>query len=658
MMNLSPFSDRMLGERYRIIRPLAQGGMARVFLAEDTRLQRQVAVKLIHPHLASDHSFLERFQREAVLAANLNHPNLVNVFDQGSDSGSPFLVMEYVAGRTLRDVLNEFGSIPEAKVVGLLEQVLLGLSAAHRAGIVHRDIKPENVLLADDGRIKLSDFGLARPVSASASEQLLGTAAYIAPETVTAGQADKRADIYAVGILAFELLTSRQPFSGDDASAVAAQHARESVPSPSELLPGLSRQVDELVLWCTEPNPDDRPDDAQELLEYVRAIAKELVDEPAVPKERTSVETQTSSNATKLLSGQDTNATEVIGAASAVGNLSGATKVIGGGQETLDPNATTVIGGQTGLIGDAPGTDEELPFSRWTQARFWRWLLTTLMVIVLATGAGWWFGAGPGALRALPELTNRTVANAQNALSGLELDVVVTNEYSPDVAQGLVIRTEPGAGSLVFSGTQLKLVVSLGPELRAAPNLSGLNVAEATVEITKTGFTFGGAEAWFNSAPAGTVFDYTGVGGEKIAVGSPINLKVSLGPIPSVAGITQDAATALLGSVGLTVSAVTTEYSDTVPNGQVISLVPASEPLGENGTVELIVSKGSNLVIMPKVVGETIAAAQSALKSLGLVVVIDTDKLSSQWGIVKVKSASVKAGAQLRRGDKVTIVSR
>jgi serine/threonine-protein kinase len=279
-------------------------------------------------------------------------------------------------------------------------------------------------------------------------------------------------------------------------------------------------------------------------------------------------------------------------------------------------------------------------------------------VVFLAAGAGWWFGAGPGALRALPELTNRSVAEAQTALSQLDLNVTMTNEYSPEVPQGQIIRTEPAAGSLVFSGAALKLVVSLGPELKVAPKLTGLNVAEATVEITKAGFTFGGAEAWFNALEPGKVFDFTGIDGQKLPVGSAINLKVSLGPIPSVSGVSQEVATGLLTAVGLSVDKVTMQYSDTVPNGQVISLVPASEPLGENGKVELIVSRGSDLVVMPKVVGETIAAASSALKALGLVVVVDTDKLSSQWGIAKVKAASVKAGNKLRRGDRVTIVSR
>ena len=636
-MNQSPFDDRVLGERYRIIRPLASGGMAKVFLAEDLRLQRQVAIKVIHPHLAEDPSFLERFEREAVLAANLNHPNLVNIFDQGSDSGSPYLVMEYVAGRTLRDVLNDFGAIPQAKVVGILEQVLQGLDAAHRAGIVHRDIKPENVLLADDGRIKLSDFGLARPVSAATSSQLIGTAAYLAPELVSKGQSDKRVDVYAVGILAFELLTSSQPYTGDTAAQVANAHTTSRVPAPSSSVDGISPDVDEMVLWCTEINPDDRPENAFELLSYLRNIKGGLQNRPATPVAAQALATSVTDSAATQAISAGPNATTVLNTGDQTGLIHGA-------------NETTLI--------DMAVTEDELPFSRFTGSHFWRWLISTLAVVTLAATLGWWFGAGPGALKALPTLTNRTVAAAQAAVRDLNQTVSVTNEYSSAIAQGKIIRSEPAAGALVFSGGNLKLVVSLGPELKAVPSLIGKNLAEATIEITKAGFVFGGADAWFNDAEAGTVFDYTGSDSKKIAAGSSVTLKVSLGPIPSVAGITQEAAVALLTTAGLTVDSVKTEYSDTVPAGQVISLVPLTQPLGENGSVELTVSKGSDRVTMPKVVGETIAAAQSALKAIGLVVVVDTDKLSTKWGIYRVKSVSVPAGTVLHRGDKVTIVSR
>lgn len=631
-MNQSPLDDRVLGERYRIIRSLASGGMARVLLAEDLRLQRQVAIKIIHPHLAEDPSFLERFAREAVLAANLNHPNLVNIFDQGTDLGSPYLVMEYVAGRTLRDVLNEFGAIPEAKAMAILEQVLQGLDAAHRAGIVHRDIKPENVLLADDGRIKLSDFGLARPVAAASQSQLIGTAAYLAPELVTRGQSDKRVDVYAIGILTYELLTSKQPFVGQSPAQVAALHATSRVPAPSLVAAGVSLEVDQLVIWCTQSEPENRPGNAFELLDYLRGILSGLTDRPAA---RRTVNPTDRANLTEAIS--TSNATSVI-------NSQDQTAFID------SDNATSLI--------DTKPTEDDLPFARLTGSNFWRWLVSSLVVVALAASLGWWFGAGPGALRALPTVAGRTVAAAQSALTDLNQTITITNEYSATVGQGKVIRTEPGAGALVFSGGALKLIVSLGPELKAVPDLVGKNVAESTIEITKAGFVFGGAEAWFNNAAAGTVFDYTGVDGKKIAAGSTLSLKVSLGAIPAVAGISQDAAVTLLTAVGLTVDAVNPEYSDTVPAGQVISLIPLSEPLGESGSVSLTVSKGTDKVTMPKVVGETIAAAKSALISLGLKVVVDTDKLSTKWGIYRVKSASVSAGKVLRRGDSVTIISR
>ncbi len=631
-MNQSPLDDRVLGERYRIIRSLASGGMARVLLAEDLKLQRQVAIKIIHPHLAEDPSFLERFAREAVLAANLNHPNLVNIFDQGTDLGSPYLVMEYVAGRTLRDVLNEFGAIPEAKAMAILEQVLQGLDAAHRAGIVHRDIKPENVLLADDGRIKLSDFGLARPVAAASQSQLIGTAAYLAPELVTRGQSDKRVDVYAIGILTYELLTSKQPFVGQSPAQVAALHATSRVPAPSLVAAGVSLEVDQLVIWCTQSEPENRPGNAFELLDYLRGILSGLTDRPAA---RRTVNPTDRANLTEAIS--TSNATSVI-------NSQDQTAFID------SDNATSLI--------DTKPTEDDLPFARLTGSNFWRWLVSSLVVVALAASLGWWFGAGPGALRALPTVAGRTVAAAQSALTDLNQTITITNEYSATVGQGKVIRTEPGAGALVFSGGALKLIVSLGPELKAVPDLVGKNVAEATIEITKAGFVFGGAEAWFNNAAAGTVFDYTGVDGKKIAAGSTLSLKVSLGAIPAVAGISQDAAVTLLTAVGLTVDAVNPEYSDTVPAGQVISLIPLSEPLGESGSVSLTVSKGTDKVTMPKVVGETIAAAKSALISLGLKVVVDTDKLSTKWGIYRVKSASVSAGKVLRRGDSVTIISR
>ena len=637
-MNTSQNQDRVIDGRYRIIRSLAAGGMARVFLAEDLRLKRQVAVKVIHPHLADDEGFIAQFRQEAILAANLSHPNLVNVFDQGTDLGSAYLVMEYVAGQTLREVIREFGPLSPKRTLGVLESVLAGLSAAHNGGILHRDIKPENVLLADDGRIKLSDFGLARPISAhTETDSVIGTAAYLSPELASRGLADARSDVYAVGILGFELLTGKQPFTGDVAAAVAAQHLTSSVPAPSTLVPSLPESIDELVLWATERDAELRPANAGELLEFVRKVAAELRGEASVPK-------ATNENRTEVISPrvEDQSQTMVLD--------SHVTQLLNGSAEN---QLTQVIS-----TGSQVETQDELAFSSFNGGKFWRWVVSTLLTFALATGLGWWFGAGPGALRSLPELKGRTVAAAQGTLTNLGLNVVVVNEHSADVAQGLVTRTDPSAGSLVADGTALKIYVSLGPELKLVPALTGLNVAEATIEITKAGFSFGGADAWFNAAPAGQVFDYLGSDKKKLPLGSEITINVSLGPLPLVENLSQDVAVALLTTAGLTVAEVKAEYSDSVPAGNVISMTPQTEPLGESGSVSLTVSKGSDKVVMPKVVGETIAAAKSALEALGLRVTVDTNQLSSRWGIAKVKGSSVKAGTTIRRGDAVTIISR
>ncbi len=632
--------ERVLSGRYRIIRPLASGGMARVFLAEDLRLQRQVAVKVIHPHLAEDAAFIDKFRREAVMAAGLNHPNLVNIFDQGTDAGAPYLVMEYVSGRTLRDVLNEFGSLPATRALQTIEAILGGLAAAHQAGILHRDIKPENVLLADDGRIKLSDFGLARPISANTeTESVIGTAAYLSPELVTRGQTDERSDVYATGILLYELLTGKQPFTGEHAAQVVALHANSAVSAPSLVKPEIPELVDEIVLYATERNPQDRPRDASELLQIVRKARAELKLGNSGARGLAPTEVRANHQATTVLPASSL-ATSALGL-----NESDATQLIS--------NATEVIDGRS-----SAGEPETALNEFGSKNRFAKWLVASVLALLLGAGVGWWFGAGPGALRAIPNLQDREVSLATQSLEDLGFSVSVQNENSKTIDKGLVARTDPGSGTLLVSGSKVTVFVSLGPELKVVPKLKGLDVATATAKILAAGFTFGGAEAWFDSQPVGIVFDYSGADGKKQPVGSAVNIKLSLGPLPAVANIPQDVAVGLLTEAGLKVSDVSTEYSETVAAGNVINVVPQSQPLGKGGSVKLMVSKGTEKVVMPRVVGETIAAAQSLLQSLGLVVVVDTNKLQSQYGIAKVKKVSVAPGTTLRKGDRVTIISR
>jgi serine/threonine-protein kinase len=262
---------RLLDGRYQVRARIARGGMATVYLATDLRLDRRVAVKIMHPHLADDANFRDRFIQEARSAARLAHTNVVNVFDQGQDDGLAYLVMEYLQGITLRDLLGEYGRLTADQTMDILEAVLAGLVAAHKAGIIHRDLKPENVLLADDGRIKIGDFGLARAATShtASGQALLGTIAYLSPELVTRGIADTRSDIYAVGIMMYEMLVGEQPFRGEQPVQIAYQHANDSVPAPSLKNPEVPAALDDLTLWATARDPEQRPRDARAMLDQL-----------------------------------------------------------------------------------------------------------------------------------------------------------------------------------------------------------------------------------------------------------------------------------------------------------------------------------------------------------------------------------------------------
>ncbi len=623
--------------------------MATVYLAVDLRLERKVALKIIHPHLANDISFRDKFIREARIAAKLSHPNLVNVFDQGEDGDMAFMAMEFVSGITLRDALKDFGALDWKRALDLFEPMLSGLAAAHRAGILHRDLKPENVLLADDGRIKLGDFGLARDIdNNTATGSLVGTVAYLSPELVMRGTADARSDVYAAGIMLFEMLAGRQPFEGEQAVQIAYQHANDNVPAPSKYNPNVPPLLDELVLWATARDAAHRPNDAVELLAVVQRAKAEL----KAGRKDTAIGIPT-------VNSSNLNSTTVM---PTVAN--DATQILNPDISRLDAEDTRVISdlgnfNQTAVLDDLGYTDQQLnPLEEiGRKRRGFGILITTLLIVLLGAGSGWWFSSGPGGLNFIPNLTSRTADEAQVTLSNLKANIAIAEENSATVAKGLVIRTDPAAGSFFFGGT-ITVYVSSGPRLVNAPNLLGLNLAEATAEIVKAGFSLGEVTSAFNEAPLGKVFDYLGADGNQIPETSKINLSVSLGAIPVVAGLEQEAAVAAIQAVGLKINEITEDYSDTIAAGQVISLIPQSEPLGKNGTVNLVVSKGPNIVTVPNMIGQTVLAAKAALESLGLRVVVNTDQLTTRWGVVPVKRQSAAAGTQLRVGDSITISTR
>ena len=615
--------------------------MATVYLANDLRLERRVAIKIMHGHLSDDSQFKERFIQEARSAARLAHPNVVNVFDQGQDSDMAYLVMEYLPGITLRELLQEHRILTTEQTLDIMEAVLAGLAAAHKAGIVHRDLKPENVLLADDGRIKIGDFGLARAATAATATgaALLGTIAYLSPELVTRGVADTRSDIYAVGIMMYEMLAGEQPFKGDQPMQIAYQHANDSVPPPSARNPRVPPELDELVLWATERNPEDRPKDARALLDRLFETHSELMtSSPQTPTQRTTVLT------TGTPAVHATAETQVLG--SRLRTPSGAAP------------ATTALATSTAA----------------RRRRGW-WIVGAIVLLVAIAGTlGWYFGAGPGSRVTIPEsLAGVSVEDATARLTelGLVVDPTTGEIDSPSIEAGLVAQTDPELGVGVAPGSTVKLLVSTGPRPIAVPAFAGMTEADALAAIEAAPFTLVEPiiRQFDGTVPQGLVIDVLGAD-ETSILALPnygelqqVRLVVSAGPLPEVGGLSPEEAIQVLAGVGLTATAQAEEFSD-FPAGTVsrIDLEPNAEGVNRlfrvGDSVSLIVSRGPDLVQIPDVIGDNIAAAKAELEALGFVVIVDSLIPEQSWdnNLAVVESTSPGPGEFAKRNSEITIV--
>lgn len=634
---------RLIDGRYQVRSRIARGGMATVYLATDLRLERLVAVKIMHGHLADDSQFTARFIQEARSAARLAHPNVVNVFDQGQDADSAYLVMEYLPGITLRELLQEYGALTPQQTIDIVEAILSGLSAAHKAGIVHRDLKPENVLLADDGRIKIGDFGLARAASAAtaAGAALLGTIAYLSPELVTRGVADARSDIYAVGIMIFEMLTGEQPFKGEQPMQIAFQHANDSVPAPSTINPSVSAELDELVLWATARDPEHRPADARALLEQVTETARSLETSiSATGPQKTMVFTG------PLVPPTTTAETQVIGSLAAPGGAAVAAR---------------------------PATGELARGTQSRRRRGWIAFAIVLLLALVAGGAGWWFGAGPGAQVTITDVRGASPEAAEAALleQGLTVAPEAREAYDLEVPAGQVLGTDPPAGESVPRDSEVVLIVSLGAEPTTVPAIAGVPEADARALLEQAGFVV--AEQSITQIdggiPQGSAIGIvtitadgaeTGLGeGAESFRGTPVTLIVSLGPLPDVVGVDPATASAAFEALGLTATVGgDSEFSNDIAEGLVLRAVPAAEGVIRPGaSFTLIVSRGPDLVEIPDVIGESINAAIGLLEDAGFTPIIDTNVPEFFWGIATVQDVDPAQDGSAVRGSDVTIVA-
>jgi len=647
---VDPLIGRLVDRRYLIEHRVARGGMATVYQAMDQRLERPVAVKIMHPHLAEDEEFTRRFIQEARQAARLAHPNIVNVFDQGQEGAVTYIVMEYLPGITLRELLQDFGALTAAQTLDIVKAVLNGLDAAHTAGIVHRDLKPENVLLADDGRIKIADFGLARASThnTATSQALLGTIAYLSPELIARGVSDVRSDIYALGIMMFEMLTGQQPYQGDQAVTIAYQHANDMVPPPSSKQPGVPARFDEIVLWCVGRSPDDRPPHARALLEHIVELEKELGSEALT--QATQVLNQTVAM-TQKMSPVDLQETEVLDPQSVV-------------FDDLEP---TTQRGETdpGIV--ATPVREKKKKSR---VGVWAAVMTVLVLLVAGGGVTWWTTTGPGAPTIVPDVQGGDVAEAILAMIEAELTVAdeVLEEFDLLLPAGIVKGTTPPAGESVDRGSVITLIVSLGPNPVSVPAVTGKTVAELTQELQEVNVLLGTTTEEFNDfVDRGIVLRLqTDVGdslpaGSQILAGATVNAVVSAGAVPTVSGLPVEDARRLLEAVGLQgVVGGDGAFSDTIPEGFVVDIQNlGATTLAPGDSVTLQVSRGPALVEVPNVIGDTIASAKAQLEALGFDVDVNSRFSESDWDrdIAEVTSTNPTAGQEVPRGTTIVLRS-
>ena len=618
--------------------------MATIYVALDTRLDRKVAVKIMHPHLASDEKFVNRFIREAKAAAALSHPNIVAVQDQGwNQSGIPavFLVMELIEGHTLRDYLFEQGSLSPAEALHYLIPVLSALAAAHKIGIVHRDLKPENILISSTGRVKVADFGLAHGelignTLTAESSVILGSVSYLSPEQVQRGVADSRSDVYSIGIVAFELLTGQKPFSGDSPINIAYKHVNDRVPAPSTLVAGIPASLDALIVRATSTNPDERPRDAGEFLEELHKIQVEL--DPK--RSQLSLEL---------------DLPPIV-----IREKSRNTKRVSPPQKSI--SSGTVLPMKSKRNDETPQekstqTSREKRAKASARVRRNRWIA---LILAVAVAGGIWFAfASRGNKVLVQSVVGQSLTQANSMLEPLGLHTkVVQQVFSEVVDKGKIISSDPSGGGHIAPGGTVSLIVSKGAERFSVPNLQGLTSAAAIALLQKNSLLSGTmTDAFSPTLPQGAVISSSPAAGTSVRRDTPVNFVVSKGPellvLNSYVGKSGDQALTELTNAGF-VASTTYAYSDTVAIGAVIS----QNPDGTGGTaskgtkVALIVSQGSESVFVPNVYSFSQARATAMLQDLDLVVTV---KKIGTRAVKTVTDISPKVGTKVKRGSTVVI---
>ncbi|MBQ0985909.1 Stk1 family PASTA domain-containing Ser/Thr kinase [Streptomyces sp. F63] len=645
----------MLDGRYRIDARIATGGMATVYRGLDTRLDRVLALKVMHPGLAADASFVERFIREAKAVARLDHPNVVGVYDQGDDGSHVFLAMEYVAGCTLRDVLRERGALRPRAALDILEPVLAALGAAHLGGLVHRDMKPENVLIGDDGRVKVADFGLVRAVDTDTTASpgtLLGTVSYLAPEQIEHGTADARVDVYACGIVLYEMLTGAKPHAGGSPAQVLYQHLHEDVPPPSAAVPGLAPGLDRLVCDATARAPGARPADAASMLAAVREVRAGLTgaELDAVPPRALTPAAAGSEDRTSVLPRT---------------RAAAASPAHRGGARGEPYESTTALHREDGLERtsrlevppEAPGPGSSaVPTAPAGRALRRRRLLPLITAGLLLLGSvlGVWY-INSGQFTRVPGVLGETRAAAEKTLRSAGLDVEVREGFSDVVERGRVISTDPERGARIRDTRTVTLLVSRGPDVVEVPDLKGVPLGKAKDRLKELGLVPGVVTDTFHDTVArGAVVRTSPEAGTERKPDTAVALTVSRGePVetPDVTGEPAGDARQTLEDAGLKVRIAPKRVFSEEEKGAVAEQSPAEgATLAQGDTVTLTLSRGPEMITVPDVEGEDAGDARRQLEELGFEV-----KVRRFFFGDTVFDQSVDPGDEAPKGSTITL---
>ena len=634
---MSDLTGELIDNRYLLQRLIASGGMATIYAGIDTRLDRPVAVKIMHAHLANDEAFVSRFIKEAKATAALSHPNIVSIQDQGWNEGGPpavFLVMELVEGSTLRDFLNQQGAVSIEQMFQLMTPVISALAAAHKIGIIHRDIKPENILISKDGRVKVADFGLARNMAIGQtmtveSSVVLGSVSYLSPEQVQRGVADARSDIYAVGIVLFEMLTGGKPYEGETPIQIAYRHVNDRIPTLQSIKSDIPITISDLVHAATAPNPDHRPKDAEELLNKFREIQAQID-----PKKRQmSLELDLPPSMMKSVTKR--------------GKVS-----VGSALEGLKEKTSQLISTKPIKVSkpeDSIGTKKRKVSKRVKRNR----IIALLLLIGLVFGGFRLLNIGK---ISVPSLVGMSQTEASKSLEPLGLDLEIIEEvFSEDIPKGRVIASEPGGGGKISPDEKVGLILSKGQERILIPRLNGLTPDVASAQLSSLGLTVGEINEIFDMKIAAGYVIATEPK-ETIAVKRKtiVNLIVSKGveqiSLQSYVGKGGEQALSELTEMGFDVDAVY-KFSDSVFKGQVISQSPEKmESIGKGSKIDLTISKGPEFVFVPNVLGKNKNDASLDLENLGLRVKIK--------GSGKVNNISPAIGAKVKQGAVITLTLR